>query len=283
MEEERRQLETLQQGKELHKSQRSTPAEHVPKVKFYKCEDCNVEFPDNNDNVRKHIQAKHPRIDDKVPTIRCVECKIPFKSENDLKGHISAMHKSFSTSMAAPNTAPAKQIITPKVIKNRRLQQLRQFNCHECPFEGNSARDLFHHVQQTLHKTDDLSVQCFNCDKTLHNWRELMVHRRAHHYNDLQMCKFITSGETCRYGEERCFFRHKTAINTQIRTNNKVVVDIGSDEDFPRLQPAAPPDLQVQNLTEMMKQMKMQTDLMQKMQSQMLQFVQMQSVRTPGV
>ena len=116
-----------------------------------------------------------------------------------------------------------------------------------------------------------------------------MVHRRDHHYNELQVCKFITSGETCRYGEEKCFFRHKTAINpilperVKVGTNNKVVVDIDSDVDFPRLQPAAPPDLQVQNLTEMMKQMKMQTDLMQQMQSQMLQFVQMQSVRTPGV
>ena len=107
-----------------------------------------------------------------------------------------------------------------------------------------------------------------------------MVHRRAHHYNDLQMCKFVTSGETCRYGEEKCFFRHKNRVNI-VGTNNKVVAN--SDLDFPTRQPEAPPGHQVVNLSEMMKQMKLQTDLMQQMQSQMLQFVQNQSIRTPGV
>ena len=107
-----------------------------------------------------------------------------------------------------------------------------------------------------------------------------MVHRRSHHYNELQMCKFVTSGETCRYGEDKCFFRHKSRANV-VGINNKVVAN--NDLDFPTRQTEAPPDQQIVNLTEMMNQMKMQTDLMQKMQSQMFQFVQMQSVRTPGV
>ena len=108
-----------------------------------------------------------------------------------------------------------------------------------------------------------------------------MVHRRAHHYNDLQMCKFITSGETCRYGEDKCFFRHTRMTNVPGTNNNKVVAN--NDLDFPTRLPEASPDQHMLSLAEMMKQMKLQTELMQQMQSQMFQFVQIQSTRTPGV
>ena len=183
--------------------------------------------------------------------------------------------------MTAPETVPAKQSSVLKPGSNKRLQQLRQFNCRDCPFQGSSAKDLFQHFQQTFHKTDDLSVQCFNCDIIAKNWRDLMVHRRASHYNDLQMCKFITSGETCRYGEDKCFFRHTRMTNVPGTNNNKVVAN--NDLDFPTLLPEAPPDQHMVTLAEMMKQMKLQTELMQQMQSQMFQFVQIQSTRTPGV
>ena len=245
-EEETQQLLTLLHGKEVHKSGRSTPAEHIPTVKQYRCEDCGIEFPDSVENVRKHTEINHPRIVNQLPPsktdlnghmgvshktpptnlaheIQCNECDIPFSNENDKIGHINAMHKSVSKD---PN---------PRIS----VKQVRNYNCRQCPYQGNSAKLLLNHVHATLHtNTDDLSVECYSCKLKCSNWREMMIHRRDKHNGELKLCKSILSGQACQYGV-KCYYRHTISNNE----NNKVLVDETSQMGFQKAQLGTPPEI----------------------------------------
>ena len=200
-------------------SDRLMPAEEaVPKkrVKIHRCDHCKAMFGDES-NYRKHFALYHePRISEDIATQENVSTEVTNET-------------------AAPVLSVESESQTPaKTVEINRQQ--RSFNCHECDFQSSSPRLLFRHVQSTLHlDTDDMSVKCYNCDTKCKNWNELMHHRKSFHYNDLKPCKFVLSGETCKF-KDRCFYRHSSAPTG---LNNIVVKD---SQDFQVSQQTVPPD-----------------------------------------
>ena len=131
----------------------------------------------------------------------------------------------------------AKKSITTPLTQN--VKKIRDYNCRQCPFQGSSPKLLLHHVHATLHTdTDDLSVECFNCKMKCSNWREMMIHRRDKHYNELKLCKSVLSGQPCQYGD-KCFYRHSVSNSN----NNKVLVDETGQEGFQKAQLGTPPEI----------------------------------------
>ena len=109
----------------------------------------------------------------------------------------------------------------------------RQYNCHECDYQGHRSKALFNHSIESGHKKiDSLEETCFTCLQTFDNFIDLMKHRKASHYDFISEChKFKAGG--CQF-KERCYYRHTATQNPP---------DIGQDDSFPQGQEEFPPDL----------------------------------------
>ena len=114
---------------------------------------------------------------------------------------------------------------------------------------------------------------------------DLMKHRKTHHYNELKVCKFILSGETCHF-RDRCFYRHTATPTTGPAPapdiNNMNMKNIANrDQGFQLPQQSVPPD-QISLLCAQMTAMNTSISTMTKVLENMSQ-QQSQQTRGPGV
>ena len=99
----------------------------------------------------------------------------------------------------------------------------RQYNCHECDYQGHRSKALFNHSIVSGHKKiDSLEETCFTCLQTFDNFIDLMKHRKVSHYDIISEChKFKAGG--CQF-KERCYYKHTATQNPP---------DKGQDDSFP--------------------------------------------------
>ena len=90
---------------------------------------------------------------------------------------------------------------------------VRQYNCHQCPFQGNSSKNLYRHFRLTGHKTDKLSEKCYTCDKVCQNFEDLMIHRKEAHPLSVGMCRYFQENKYCKF-EAKCYYSHTYQQNS---------------------------------------------------------------------
>ena len=86
----------------------------------------------------------------------CEKCGEKFENANDLRNHTEAKHK---------------DTITGNKIN-------RQFNCLDCPFQGESSLELKKHVMRTQHIPCEYKENCYSCGKEFKSYFYLMTHRK---------------------------------------------------------------------------------------------------------
>ena len=193
----------------------------------------------------------------KKPAARCKICKIDFVSMRTLGEHVSQLHPKNSVPESKMNEhrgesekssekiSPPKENISPRPAGIVR----RQYNCHECDYQGHRSKALFNHSIESGHrKIDSLEETCYTCRQTFENFIVLMKHRKASHYDTISECHRFKSGE-CPF-KERCYYRHTNAQNVPLRgQNNSFPPSIQNvplrvqNDSFPQGQEEIPPDL----------------------------------------
>ena len=63
------------------------------------------------------------------------------------------------------------------------------------------------------------TFKCSSCDKTFAARANLLHHRKQHHVELVQSCRQYRSG-TCKYGRDKCWFRH-CDTEESIKNKNK--------------------------------------------------------------
>ena len=138
--------------------------------------------------------------------------------------------------------SPPRENISPRPAGIVR----RQYNCHECDYQGHRSKALFNHSTESGHKKiDSLEETCYTCKQTFENFVVLMKHRKASHYDIISECHRFKSGD-CQF-KERCFYRHTNTQNVPLRgqndTNSQNLPLRGQNDSFPKGQEEFPPDL----------------------------------------
>merc|ERR1711860_263470 len=101
------------------------------------------------------------------------------------------------------------------IVENQRptgLNIRRQYNCHECDYQGHRSKALFKHSLESGHKKiDSLTENCYTCKQECDNFISLMKHRKAAHYSIISECHGFKAG-SCRFCDQ-CYYRHTSSQN----------------------------------------------------------------------
>ena len=194
----------------------------------------------------------------KKPVPRCEICKIDFVSMRTLDEHVSQLHPKNSVPESKMNEhrgeseKSSEKIFPPRENISPRPAGIvrRQYNCHECDYQGHRSKALFNHSIESGHrKIDSLEETCYTCRQTFENFIVLMKHRKASHYDTISECHRFRSAGECQF-KERCFYRHTNAQNVPLRgQNNSFPPSIQNvplrvqNDSFPQGQEEFPPDL----------------------------------------
>ena len=166
-------------------------------------------------NLEKHNKEKHAK-----------------NVENDLVPVVS------NTSHDQGNV----QNISVHQTLTRQVGAVRQYNCYDCPFQGNSSKNLLRHVRESpsCSRTDSLIETCHTCKTEFKNFEDLMAHRKKVHTANIKECNLYKSDQ-CKFGPVRCWYRHGPAVE------NQTVNDAPQSLVFqPAPAPVIPPDLATQ-------------------------------------
>ena len=96
----------------------------------------------------------------------------------------------------------------------------REYNCEDCPFQGNNGLELKKHVQRTKHNPSEYLEKCYSCKKEFTSYWHLMNHRKSEHPSS-KACRFFLTGK-CIFDSEACWFKHV------IKTSEELVKDNSS-------------------------------------------------------
>ena len=150
----------------------------------------------------------------KISLFKCGECSFEFTSKDVLDKHKAQHHKKKNT----VNDWPAQKQVwnvpppnIPVVLSRPSGIVPRQYNCHECDYQGHRSKALYRHSVLSGHrKIDSLSETCYTCKETFENFEILMKHRKAAHIDTVSECHSFKAGN-CRFGSH-CYYRH--SVNT---------------------------------------------------------------------
>ena len=185
---------------------------------MYKCKKCSIEFM-SNVNLEKHHKEKHAENVEKN--------LVPVSNSSHDQGNVQSI--------------PVHQTLT------RQVGVVRQYNCYDCPFQGNSSKNLLRHVRESpsCSRTDSLIETCHTCKTEFKNFEDLMAHRKAVHTSTIKECNLYKTNQ-CKFGPARCWYRHGPAVE------NQAVKSVPQSPVFqPAPAPVIPPDLvtQLSNLS----------------------------------
>ena len=186
----------------------------------------------------------------RISLFKCGECSFEFTSEDVLDKHKAQHHKKKTT----VNNWPAQQQVPPSnipVVMSRPSRPSgivpRQYNCHECDYQGHRSKALYRHSILSGHrKIDSLSETCYTCKETFDNFELLMKHRKVAHTDTISECHSFKAGN-CRFGNH-CYYRHSVATGG-VTTHSDFQADKpsswskGTDSDSFQEDLELPPDL----------------------------------------
>ena len=86
--------------------------------------------------------------------------------------------------------------------------------CHKCDFEAEDKYDLDAHTY-TEHSSDNY-LTCRYCEYCFDTKKELMIHRKKHHLDKVNMCRDFSKG-MCPFEDKICWYNHsETVIGTSM-------------------------------------------------------------------
>ena len=185
----------------------------------------------------------------------CDTCGYMYEDKERLKHHIEQIHlTAVKTVVKSPEmrieTVVSDRPQKPTVSQN--VSGRRNYNCHNCDFQGNSSKNLYKHLKENLHQGDPVSERCFTCNEMCKNFDDLMSHRKYKHADKINSCRYFSQNQ-CKY-ESNCWYSHEPKKSfSQIQQTNyhssqtdssqpNVQNNSQNDSNFHLAQSQIPPD-----------------------------------------
>ena len=86
------------------------------------------------------------------------------------------------------------------------MEKTRQYNCEDCPFQGENGLELKKHIIITKHHPSEYKEKCYTCKKDFSSYWHLMNHRKSEHPSS-KKCRYFLS-EKCMFDAKSCWYRH---------------------------------------------------------------------------
>ena len=71
--------------------------------------------------------------------------------------------------------------------KEEEINEAKQYNCEDCPFQGENGLELKKHIMRTKHCPSVSIEKCYTCKKEFPSYWHLMNHRKAEHPSKMQI------------------------------------------------------------------------------------------------
>ena len=84
--------------------------------------------------------------------------------------------------------------------------------CEDCGYPSDDLEDIGEHLYQCHGPNDENaqeSINCYLCGWKLKSKRDLMLHRKERHKQNVRMCLYFAQG-CCEFSDEDCWYQHKT-------------------------------------------------------------------------
>ena len=141
----------------------------------------------DKEQLEKHILSDH-----KSKPYSCVKCKSSYITKRTFEEHMKS-----HTDYEYPCQNCEEKYKTKVQMENHALEKhgvgvrkrLKQFNCNDCSFQGDSWSQLKKHIQIQRHNPVEFSECCYTCEQEFSSYWKLMTHRKAEH----------PSNKRCRY------------------------------------------------------------------------------------
>ena len=206
--------------------------------KTFSCGDCNSKFT-SKEYLQNHV-AEH----NKGVSINCQVCGEPCLSKEQLEKHISNEHNreeyackickiKYSTKeefeehkkthtyyeyecQHCENRYKTKVQMENHVLEKHGVnvgKRAKQYNCKDCPFQGDGWSQLKKHIQSLGHNPVEFSGQCFTCKYEFTSYWKLMKHIKAEHPSN-KKCRYFLRQE-CYFDSETCWYRHENDMKNE--------------------------------------------------------------------
>ena len=106
----------------------------------------------HNGYRRTDPQSNSEKVTNKECNFKCQDCSSVFQSQGLLDAHRNS-HKteSFECDLC-DKTFPTKEELEVHVDKHHEEESAEEWNCNNCPFQGNEAVELMNHLKETSHQ-----------------------------------------------------------------------------------------------------------------------------------
>ena len=218
-----KQVETLLQHKQsgfIRVSPQSSPSK---KKSFQKCDWCDYQS-ESKSNLEKHFDATH-----KIRTIESSQNSV----DEDNEKHPKTIHD-----VPDEHKKPLSD--------TRHKQRGRQYNCHQCSFQGTNSKNLKRHVRESQHtQFDSLKETCYTCNQVCMDFEDLMVHRKTVHASIINECRYFKEGR-CKHSSSECWYRHGSYAEVVSNSNQSIPANsnqsLSPNPNFQSANTAFPPD-----------------------------------------
>ena len=141
----------------------------------------------------------------------CVECSFKLESKGLLDAHMQShieMRKKNNCDKCGLTFWTKAQLETHRKVQHveDKVEKTRQYNCKDCPFQGENGLELKKHIQRTQHSPSEYIEQCYTCNKGFPSYRILMDHRKKEHPSKRE-CRYFKKDE-CHFDAETCWYKH---------------------------------------------------------------------------
>ena len=220
------------------------------------CVNCGESFM-LKEQLEKHVDSDH-----KSKSYSCTKCKSSYITKTTFEAHMKSHNvdpgnggenkcdtcdKVFAAKVQLVNHNEKKHCIS--------LKPMKQYNCNDCAYQGDSWIELKKHMKNTGHKPCDKIETCYNCQTEFSSYRQLMNHRKLEHPSK-KLCRYFLKQE-CLFDEETCWYVHKSGnMNTEES-------DKSNELGFQIVTKKAPPDQQT-DMLKMLSNLSLQMEQLQK-------------------
>ena len=170
-------------------------------VEHYQCEKCEKIFK-TEDDLKEHMKTHTDHLE-----YLCGACDKKFKSHSIRDVHVRS-HHTFTCEECDETFTSDMEVKEHVSRKHKKMEyKKREFNCYDCPYQGENSLQLKKHIQITKHNPCEYSEECYTCKKEFTSYWDLMTHRNKEHPSRKQ-CRYFLKDE-CHFASDVCWYRHE--------------------------------------------------------------------------
>ena len=245
---------------EVH-TENEDQADYLKSHKTNDCENCGEIFM-SKEQLEKHVDSDHTS-----KSYSCTKCKSSYLTKTTFEAHMKS-HSVDHGNNEENKCATCQKVFATKVQfvnHNEKqhcisLKPMKQYNCNDCAYQGDSWIELKKHINNTGHKPCDKVETCYNCQTEFSSYRQLMNHRRLEHPSK-KLCRYFLKQE-CLFDEETCWYAHNS--ENMITKESDPCNELG----FQKATKKAPPD-QMSDMLRMISNLSLQMKQLQQMGQEM--------------